>query len=73
MALFHEKLYQSKNLALIDYSEFINGLVNSISETYAWNSNPVTIKVDAANIFLNIDTAIPFGLIINELVTNSLK
>ena len=50
MALIHEKLYQTKNLAIIDYSEYIRGLVNSISKTYALNSNPVTIKVDAVNI-----------------------
>ncbi|MCX9085816.1 MAG: ATP-binding protein [Candidatus Methanoperedens sp.] len=72
MALIHEKLYQSKNFAQINFKEYIEGIVENIFESYNLNKN-ITIKIDVENIPVLIDYAVPCGLIINELVTNCLK
>jgi two-component sensor histidine kinase/PAS domain-containing protein len=73
MALIHEKLYQSSDLAHIDFGEYVEGLVNSLIQTYRIRSSQVAVKVMADRTTLDLDAAIPCGLIINELVTNSLK
>jgi PAS domain S-box-containing protein len=73
MALIHEKLYQSKDLAVIDFAEYIKNLTVHLFRSYAVNPEAVRLRVDVQNVLLGIDTAIPCGLIINELVSNSLK
>jgi len=73
MALIHEKLYQSSDLAQIDFASYLKGLVNFLAQSYRTNSSKVMIKTKAQNVYLDIDSAIPCGLIINELVSNSLK
>lgn len=73
MALVHEKLYQSKDLARIDFYDYINDLVANLFQSYMDNSSKITLNMNIENIQLDIDFAIPCGLIINELVTNSLK
>ncbi|MBD2103040.1 histidine kinase dimerization/phosphoacceptor domain -containing protein [Leptolyngbya sp. FACHB-261] len=73
MALIHEKLYRSKDLSRIDFAEYILDLSSNLLRSYTASSQEVSLKVEAKDIWLNIDTAIPCGLIINELVSNSLK
>ena len=73
MALIHEKLYQSEDLAKVDFSEYIQGLVGYLSRSYATRAGAVRMEVNVEDVFLGIDTAIPCGLIINELVSNALK
>jgi len=73
MALVHEKLYQSKDLAKIDFYDYINDLVANLFQSYVENSGKIKLNMKIENIQLDIDLAIPCGLIINELVTNSLK
>jgi len=73
MALLHEKLYQSKDLARIEFGDYIRKLVYGLFHSYAVSSDSIILKINAENIFLDINTAIPCGLIINELVSNSLK
>ncbi len=73
MALIHEKLYKSDNLSEIDYFDYIKTLVSYLRQAYVGISQKIRITVEAPDIFLGIDTAIPCGLIINELVSNSLK
>ena len=73
MALIHENLYQSKNLREIDFSNYIDLLINHLFSSYNDLNQSITYQLDISNIFLNINIAIPLGLIINELVTNSLK
>ena len=73
MALVHEKLYQSKNFAKINFAEYTESLVNYLFKAYELHSGNVTLELDIDEVVFNIDTAIPCGLIINELVSNALK
>jgi PAS domain S-box-containing protein len=73
MALVHEKLYQSKDLGKIDFYDYINDLVANLFQSYVENSGKITLNMNIENIQIDIDYAIPCGLIINELITNSLK
>ena len=73
MALVHERLYQSKNMTKIDFAEYIRDLTDSLFCFYGVNLNRVKLRIDAEGVLLNINSAIPLGLIINELVSNSLK
>ena len=73
MALIHEKLYQSKDLAQINLAEYIQDLVDSLFCSYEVRLKAIAVKLNIDDILVNLDTAIPCGLIINELVLNSLK
>jgi two-component sensor histidine kinase len=73
MALIHEQLYQSKDLSNIDFGIYIRKLVDSLMQSYSQNSRRIRTDIESNSIFLGIDVAIPCGLIINELVSNSLK
>ncbi|SNQ60429.1 PAS domain S-box protein [Candidatus Methanoperedens nitratireducens] len=72
MALIHEKLYQSKGLEKIDFDDYIRDLANGLIQSYGANGN-IKLNIDVRDVSLGIDSAIPCGLVINELVTNSLK
>ena len=73
MALIHEKLYQSKDLAKINFADYIQELATSLFCSYEVNLNAITLKMNIEDVILGIDSAIPCGLIINELIVNSLK
>ncbi len=73
MALIHEKLYGSKDLANINLKTYIHDLVIGLYHSYSKNSEAIIIREDIGDITLGIETAIPCGLIINELVSNALK
>jgi len=73
MALIHEKLYQSKDLARIDFSDYIRSLTNNLFSIYRVGMEAINIKLDLDEFYLDINTAIPLGLIVNELISNSLK
>jgi PAS domain S-box-containing protein len=73
MAMIHEKLYHSHNLSRLNMDEYLNNLVKDILSSYSGVSSRVTANVDVKDIYLNIDTALPMGLIVNELVSNCIK
>lgn len=73
MALIHERLYKSTDLKKIDIREYISDLVSDLFDIYAIGSDKVKINIDVDEIMLDINTAMPLGLIINELLNNSLK
>ncbi len=73
MSMIHESLYQSRDLAHIDFSIYLSRLCNELLSSYGVNINLITLKTDLEKIFLDINTAIPCGLIITELFTNSIK
>lgn len=71
MALVHEKLYQSEDLARVPFAEYVEGLVSFLTRSY--NAGQVRISLDVAPVFLSLDTSIPCGLMISELVSNAFK
>ena len=73
MALVHEKLYQSQDQARVDFAEYLRSLANHLFRSYGVNTNVISLKVSVDDVFLGVDIAIPCGLILNELVSNSLK
>jgi len=73
MALLHESLYQSNNLAWIDFPDYIKQLADHLFRSYGVAAERITLRTDMDRLFLNMDTAVPCGLIINELISNSLK
>lgn len=73
MALIHEKLYQSHSLAKIDFADYIQNLASNLFASYNISFNLIRLKLQVSDVSLNLDTAIPCGLLINELVSNSLK
>ncbi len=73
MAMVHEELYRSSDLSKIDFSEYIQRLLSGLFSSYGFNQNYIKPEIDVENILLDINTAVPCGLIINELVSNSLK
>ena len=73
IALIHEKLYQTNSFTRVDFDSYTMNLVYYLFRMFDVKSNKVSIRMNVENVFLPMDTAIPCGLIINELVTNSLK
>jgi two-component sensor histidine kinase len=73
MVLTHELLYRSKDLAKIDLNGYINGLVNLLLSSFGISRHQVSFETDVAPVSMSVDTAIPCGLITNELVSNCLK
>ena len=73
MALIHQKLYQTEGLSVIEMNGYIESLVKSIESVYKKPDEDVDIFINANSIELDIDSAIPIGLILNELVSNSYK
>ena len=73
MGMVHEKLYQSDNLAEINFADYIKSLINELYSSNYINSKLIKLKIDAEDIFLDINAAITCGLIINELITNIIK
>ena len=73
MALIHQKLYQNEDLSVIEMQGYIESLINSVQSVYRKNGHNIAINVETEGVELDIDRAIPFGLILNELVSNSFK
>lgn len=73
MALIHQKLYYSKDLANIDFGEYTKMLITHITQSFGAVVRNIDVNVNATQIDMVIDDAVPCGLIINELVTNSFK
>lgn len=73
IALVHEKLYRSDDLANIDFSQYVRDLVVYLFDSYDISSHQITLTIQVENVSLDIETAIPCGLVINELVSNALK
>ena len=73
MAFIHESLYQTKDFSSINFTEYVQNLANNLMHSYSNINHDVKLKLDIQNVFLNLDLAIPCGLIINEIVSNALK
>jgi two-component sensor histidine kinase len=73
MALVHEKLYQSPDLARIDFADYTRALTRSLFSSYQAHPQGIAVRSQIDDVFLSIDRAIPCGLILSELVSNALK
>ncbi len=73
MALIHEKLYQSAGLARIDFEAYLQNLTAHLLRSFGVSAYIVDLTLDVDEVFLDLDTAVPCALIINELVSNALK
>ncbi len=73
MAMIHQQLYQSKDLASIDFNQYIMNLTKTLFQTYQTDASHVHLSTTIERITLGVDLAIPCGLIVNELLSNSLK
>jgi two-component sensor histidine kinase len=73
MALIHEKLYQSRDLEKINFSEYIRSLITYLFDSVSMKPGQVQLKMQIEDVALGINPSIPLGLIISELVANSFK
>jgi PAS domain S-box-containing protein len=73
MALIHEILFRSRDITKIDFAEYIKNISVQVFRLYGAYSRKISLETNVKNIMLDVDTAIPCGLIVTELVTNSLK
>lgn len=73
MALIHNRLYKASNFANVNFEEYIYELVNEIKLSYPAIANSISLNTHISNITLNVNTAIPCGLILNELLSNCYK
>lgn len=71
--MIHEKLYQSNNLQKIDFESYLSNIMVNLFQTYAVDQDKIKYEIKCDDIKLNIETSVPCGLIITELVTNSIK
>ncbi|MCB9421391.1 MAG: ATP-binding protein [Ardenticatenaceae bacterium] len=73
MSLIHEILYRSDNLAQIDFGMYVRELASQLHQTYSLDDGQIDMDVQVETVLLPLDTAVPCGLILNELVSNALK
>lgn len=73
MAIVHETLYRSETLGVLDINEYIQRLVHAIADSCDGVAGDIWLDIDVDDIYFSLETAIPLGLIINELVTNCMK
>lgn len=72
MVLVHENLYQSQNLSKVDFKEYMNNLITSILSSYQ-GFKKIELQIDVHDIYFDVQTAIPIGLIVSELINNAYK
>lgn len=73
MALIHERLYKSTDLKRIDFGDYIRTLGNDLYHTYMPEDGCISLNMNLENLMVDINTTVPLGLIVNELITNSMK
>jgi len=73
MALVHQKLYQEENLRGVQMREYVENLVDSLVHSLKIDRAKITVHVDVDPVYLDIDAAMPVGMILNELITNAFK
>lgn len=73
IATLHEQLYRSKDLSRIDFGAHIRNMTNHLLRSYGVGGDRIRVTIDSEQIYLDINTAIPLGLVVNELVSNAIK
>ena len=73
MAFIHATLYMTKDFTNINFADYVNNIASNLQQSYVSSDKKILLKLDVPDVFLHIDDAIPCGLIINELLSNSFK
>ena len=73
IGMVHQRLYQTEDIACIDIKSYLNGMIPEIFNIYHVDSSMLDYCLDFEDIAMNLDTAVPFGLIVNEIIVNSIK
>ena len=73
MSLIHEKLYQSADLAQVSFADYAHDLSNSLFQSYGVNQSRIQLHVEGGDVTLDVNNAVPCGLLLNEIISNSLK
>ena len=73
MALIHDKLYRARDLARVSFPEYVRDLTSNILTSYTLPASSVRVNLDVDDMSLSLDSAVPCGLILNELISNCLK
>jgi PAS domain S-box-containing protein len=73
MALIHQTLYESQDFAQVDFGDFLHSMAPTLVSSYGVDPGRITLSIDAVGVQLPINTAIPCGLVVNELISNALK
>ncbi len=73
IAMVHEKLYRSSDLTHLEFSRYVRDLVNTLVKSYSISSSRLDIIIDIGDLYLDAEVSVPLGLIVTELVTNTLK
>ncbi len=73
MAMVHEKLYKSRDLSQVDFGDYVRSLAHNLFQVYGFTPDKIALRVNMQAIFLDINTAIPCGLLVSELISNALK
>ena len=72
MCILHQKLYQSEHIDFVEMKNYFKNLCENILDSYN-ETNRIKVDIDMKEVELDVDTAVPVGLIVNELITNALK
>lgn len=73
MALIHEELYKGDEVNNLDFADYLRKLTNNLFHSYRLRNEEISLKLELEKIYLDINTAIPLGIIVNELISNALK
>jgi two-component sensor histidine kinase len=73
MALIHEELYQGKGFETLEFAAYLRRLTAELLKSYTIGNENISLKLEIEPVYLDMDTAVPLGIIVNELVSNSLK
>jgi PAS domain S-box-containing protein len=73
MALIHEELYQGKDMEALEFSAYLRRLTGDLVKSYNLGNKDISLKLELEQVYLGMDTAVPLGIIVNELVSNALK
>ncbi len=73
MALIHEELYQGKDMETLEFSAYLRRLTGDLVKSYNLGNKDISLKLELEQVYFGMDTAVPLGIIVNELVSNALK
>lgn len=73
MALIHEELYKSRDMSVLDFANYLQKLTENLLNSYTVKNENTNLKLNLEQVYLGMETAIPLGIVVNEIISNSLK